>query len=75
MFEVLSDVPPPPKRFAGDDFRRYPFDTLGVGQSFVVPSEQGDLVRSAAKMWKRRHPGWDYTTRSRDGTTRVWRIA
>jgi hypothetical protein len=53
----------------------YPFAKLEIGDSFALPSTVRIKVSDAARQWKRRHPGWDYCTRTDDGTVRVWRTA
>ncbi len=54
---------------------KYPFAEMPVGGSFSLPDERGDRAILAAKMWKRRHPGWSYCSQKADGQVRVWRTA
>lgn len=58
--------------------RRYSFDRMPVGGSLAVPVGEGSVM-AAANGHKRRHPGWNYTSRTvvEDGVrvTRVWRTA
>lgn len=63
--------------------RRYPWRDMGIGDSFVVPREEGkdprrmqsDLV-SAARGPMAKIPGFRVTTSVQpDGSVRVWRIA
>ena len=68
----IRKAPLPAKR----DRTRYPISKLKVGECFDVPGAQTLNVRFAATQYKRRHPGWNYTSRSQpDGTLRLWRIA
>lgn len=54
----------------------YPFDDMPVGGSFFVPQcGDGENARLAAAARKRRHPGWDYTSRQEKGGVRIWRTA
>ena len=53
----------------------WPFDKIGVGESFTTDSANRAKVMGAAKSWKRSHPGWNYTAETKGGTTRIWRIA
>jgi hypothetical protein len=76
MFKVESGLPV--EKFGR---RRYPFARLEPGDSFFVPAATADerrLVRHAAMMFKRSHPGWFYTTRvvvsARSSGVRVWRV-
>lgn len=51
-----------------------PFARMEVGDSVLVPADSARRMLMAAATWKRRHPGWDYTTRkASDGTMRLWR--
>jgi hypothetical protein len=76
MFSIETNVPPPAFH-ANSPGRRavYPFAALQVGDSFLATGEHARRAGGAAKIWKRRHPGWDYTTRVEKGGTRVWRMA
>lgn len=42
----------------------FPFATMPVGGSFVVPRAIATNARGAATMWKRAHKGWSYETAS-----------
>jgi hypothetical protein len=67
-FELESKVELPESRYMD-----FPFAEMKVGQSFIVNDFR---VRSAASQWKKRHPGWNYTTRAvGQGKYRLWRTA
>jgi hypothetical protein len=51
----------------------YPFGELPVGGSFAVRPALAEKAATAARAWKRRHPGWDYVTRKTEAEFRVWR--
>jgi len=53
----------------------WPFDKMEVGESFTVPHLLRSQAGQAAGQWKRRHPGFDYTTRRVGELVRIWRIA
>jgi hypothetical protein len=53
----------------------YPFPDMRVGASFTLPKTEADKLGGAAKVWKRRHPGWNYTTRISGDVIRIWRTA
>ena len=57
---------------------RYPFATMGIGDSFAVPSETVAKVRSAACQFAKRHPPMKFAVRLTNPvkrTFRCWRIA
>ncbi|CAB4126833.1 hypothetical protein UFOVP78_21 [uncultured Caudovirales phage] len=75
--EIRTDIPLPAHaaRRTNGMRPRYPFAELTVGASFAVPADQGDAMRAAARTWKHRHKGWDFTA-SKDGDhLRLWRTA
>ena len=51
--------------------KKYPFDELGVGQSFVISAKGGSTVQTARKKW----PNRGFITRTVPEGIRVWRIA
>ena len=68
----LDSTVPVPKEYPQ---AKYPFGSMEVGDSFVVPNELRQRVAGAASQYTRRS---DYkikfTTRSMgDGTVRIWR--
>ena len=73
MYEVDVSIPPPVNHRSGRAV--YPFKTMPVGASILVPKGMAEKARIAAAVHKSRHPGWDYATRSVDGGIRIWRIA
>ncbi len=52
----------------------FPFATMPVGSSFVVPHTIAVNARGAATMYKRAHPGWDCVTRSVDDGLMIERV-
>lgn len=74
MSDVLSiekDIPIPTSARAA----RYPFATMEVGDSILIPSSQKQLARSHALNYKKTHPGWNYKTRTMPEGMRIWRIS
>ena len=55
--------------------QRYPFATMPIGSSFLVPREDRKKITSAAAAHKFRNREWDYMTRITDDGVRVWRVA
>ena len=72
MVVIVDTVPIPPRR---PKKQFLPWGDLAVGQSFLVDGARGDAARQAASQHKRRHPGWDYTSRREGAGLRVWRTA
>jgi hypothetical protein len=68
-YKVESGVPLPAK---GNARRCFPFAEMKVGDSFVA-AHIGCVA--AAGVWKKRNPGWDYTSRKQNGGFRIWRTA
>ena len=52
---------------------RYPWDSMGVGDSFYLKGEQIARVTSAAN-YRAKKRGEGYACRTIDGGVRVWRI-
>ena len=73
MYELEDDVPLPPDAVPAQ-YRKYPFLTMKIGQSFVVPREHADKLTKAAAAWKRRHAGWNYAIRRDPKGVRLWRV-
>lgn len=80
MFTVDTNKPLPDNEGSGRN-PKYPFGTMGIGHSFLVPISMRENARIAAARWKERHPGWDYTAKrevdekSSLDHYRIWRIA
>lgn len=74
MLKIDKDVPIPMRGSWQGLGRKYPFEEMEVGDSFFVTDVSPKSVRTSANGWKKRHPGFDYTSRVIDGGTRVWRI-
>lgn len=68
MIKIEKGIPLPVKP------NRYPWDDMEVGDSFFIAgkntSEIGGHVSNA-----RRRLGFDFTSRTVDGGTRIWRIS
>ena len=76
MYQVKHDVALPTLTESARGRRpTYPLAQLGVGDSFAAPPTEHVKIGSAAKIWKRRHPGWDYKTLKSDHEFRLWRVA
>jgi len=72
-YEIRSDAPRP-NTHQSDEWRKYPFDKLGIGQSFRFGTETSDQVRrfiTSAQRHLNRH--FSYRT-ERDGVLAVWRV-
>lgn len=55
---------------------KYPFDAMGVGDSFLVPAEMNFVnLRQAIVRRKKTTPNEKYKTRQTKEGRRVWRIA
>lgn len=76
MYEVVDDIPAPLVTIVGKGRRpSYPFASMKIGSSFSAPGCEATKIGSAAKIWKRRHPGWNYVTQKTGDTFRIWRVA
>lgn len=75
--KIETDVPVPGKYIhSGTGSPRvYPFPAMQIGDSFSLPVGRSNVVRFSASQWKRRHPGWDYTSRVDGDVIRIWRTA
>jgi len=52
----------------------YPFAEMLPGQSFLAPQDRAHAAVSAASLYKRKHPGWDYMRRAEAGGVRIYRV-
>jgi hypothetical protein len=70
-YEVESGhaVPPETER------QTYPFASMTVGQSFLVPHDNARRCLQAVRAYRFRHPGWEFVYRKTDEGMRVWRVA
>lgn len=76
--EIRTDIPIPADRpFARPPGRSavYPFAELPVGGSFGVEVALADKASVAARMWRARHPGWNFVGRMMADEYRIWRSA
>ena len=73
-YAIEKNVPPP--AFHGAPNRlKYPFKEMEVGDSFSVPPEDKDRVRSSASLAGMRLSRKFTLRRQDDGSFRVWRIS
>ena len=74
-FQVDSHIPLP-KRAAGRHGTKYPFATMHVEQSFLVPGDvKAATIRSAVGAYAKRYPeGGKFAVRNTEEGIRVWRI-
>ena len=80
MFRIEKGIAIPKK----SRNRKYPWEQMEVGDSFVVPREMKRAARSSGKKWSDRHRGGEVKFTDRDDTiskgseiillTRIWRI-
>lgn len=68
--EVAPTPPPRTGRFA-----KYPFPEMAVGESILFPTTERVRAKAAAGIYKRRHPGWNFTARKVPEGQRIWRTA
>lgn len=69
---IVRDVPLPAKR--NDAMRRYPFAEMQPGDSFTIPVDRRQSVRSAASQFQQVHQGWQFVTRLEGERVRIWRV-
>lgn len=69
--KIDKNIPLPKTRVPAN---AYPFDTLKVGESFLIPGKIAYNVASYASVAKKRFPGKDFTCRTVAGGARIWRI-
>jgi hypothetical protein len=70
--DYVVNVPVPTN---APQYVKYPFADMPVGASFLLPRSERLKVSGAAANWKKRHPGWDYTSRTSEEGLRFWRTA
>jgi hypothetical protein len=70
QFKVDRDVPIPAFIEGG---RKYPFNTMNVGDSFAVSALARPAVITASVTYARKH-GVKFTTRKDGSGYRIWRI-
>lgn len=75
--QIRTDIPIPPARLrdASGRPRVYPFPDMPIGGSFAVPIADAEKVAVAARMWRKRHLGWNYVGRRCDNEYRIWRTS
>jgi len=75
--KLSNDIPIPDAkggRPAGG--RKYPFDTIAVGQSFPITPQEKMSIYSCVKSYNKRHNGTIKirTGRDKEGVLRCWRV-
>lgn len=73
-YQIDRGVPVPPVGTAS----RYPWEDMGVGDSFFVPCEYDRIAHNRLSTAARHHAkrtGKHFTVRRVDGGLRCWRIA
>lgn len=86
IFVIERGLPVPPRMNATTRRgrkREYPFNSLGVGDSFVMTETttvdkvklQQRIIASAGTYRRKVAPGTKFTTRQTETGVRVWRIA
>jgi len=73
-FKIEKGVPVPLKK-GRNRSSKYPFKDMEIGDSFHVVGMKRGALGSRAVFYRKEHPGWDFTVRTVDGGTRIWRIA
>ncbi len=71
MFKAEAGIPIPREY----PQTKYPFRTMNVGESFLVPKEKQNSASIAASLESKRSPGKKFTRRKTDDGVRFWRIA
>ena len=76
QYEIKQGIPLPPKRQS-----KFPFALMAIGDCFSVPVERSRAhtvaaLAGAAKFFKKKHPGYIFTTRVDRELNEVfcWRI-
>lgn len=73
--DIQTNIPVPPRMPRKGKPALYPFAELPIGGSFAIAASDAERLGSAAKQWKKRHPGWNYCTRKDSSEIRLWRTA
>lgn len=72
-FKIEHDVPAP--RMTNGAPSKYPFRSMGIGDSFSFPAAQRKAVVKAAAMYRSRNPPWSYQVAlDAEGRWRCWRL-
>jgi hypothetical protein len=71
-YDILTDQPPPGAHRTPN---KYPFGSMGIGQSFILPKGQEYRITKAAYRWRERHMPWMFRIgKDTVGNKRLWRI-
>lgn len=75
MYEISrKKIPLPPVSHLGKRPRIYPFDKMGVGDSFEAPYTKAKGIRTSANYFSRWNPGTKFTVRMvPEKKCRCWR--
>lgn len=72
---LIESGVPIPQRYGAGRSRKFPLDQLEIGESFAVPEDEANALRSACTHFKNSNPGVEFVTRKQeDGGVRVWRV-
>lgn len=71
QIKIDKGVPIPPQK--RNDYRKYPFKNLSIGDSFFIEEKYSKVAPSASAHGRRYKK--QFTARIENGGTRVWRIA
>lgn len=72
MFKVITNKPMPAAPQL-EQYARYPFKTMAVGNCFDFPSKEYKRIYSAALMYGKRNGMTFFVRSNRDGTCTCWR--
>ena len=71
MYTLMQDGEQPPT----EREYRYPFRTMAVGDSFIIPGDQVRIVTRAAWRHRQRFVPWMFIVAvDTQGCTRLWRL-
>ena len=72
MYKIESGIVRPPKR--GNLSKRYPFEKMGIGDSFKFNKDHVNRVSAAAFAFGRANSK-KFSVRSNGSSARIWRVA
>lgn len=74
QFEIEDGIPVAP-RASGPRTGKYPFRTMEVNQSFLVPADvKAATIRSAIGAFNKKNKDRKFAVRTTESGTRVWRV-
>ncbi len=74
MIAIDKDIPLPPKKGGPGRGRKYPWNEMEVGDSFLLMAKNMPSASAGATTTGRRL-GFKFTVRAENGAFRIWRIA